>query len=60
MESMSGGVMVFDYDRDGWPDIYFTNPSTVEMAINGQKTTAACCITTITMERSQTARKKLD
>jgi hypothetical protein len=25
VESMSGGVIVFDYDRDGWPDIYFTN-----------------------------------
>ena len=24
-ESMSGGVIIFDYDRDGWPDIYFTN-----------------------------------
>ena len=33
VESMSGGVIVFDYDRDGWPDIYFTNAPTVEMAI---------------------------
>lgn len=32
-ESMTGGVIVFDYDRDGWPDIYFTNASTVEMAL---------------------------
>jgi hypothetical protein len=21
VESMSGGVIIFDYDRDGWPDI---------------------------------------
>jgi hypothetical protein len=35
---MSGGVIIFDYDRDGWPDIYFTNAPTVAMAIKGQKT----------------------
>src|SRR2546429_2926720 len=23
VESMSGGVILVDYDRDGWPDIYF-------------------------------------
>lgn len=32
-ESMSGGVLILDYDRDGWPDIYFTNAPTVEMAL---------------------------
>jgi hypothetical protein len=31
-ESMSGGVILIDYDRDGWPDIYFTNAPTLEMA----------------------------
>src|SRR5262245_24983940 len=25
VESMSGGVAVFDYDNDGWLDIYFVN-----------------------------------
>lgn len=38
VESMSGGVILIDYDRDGWPDIYFTNAPTVEMAIKGAKT----------------------
>ena len=33
IESMSGGVLLLDYDRDGWPDIYFTNAPTVAMAI---------------------------
>jgi len=32
IESMSGGVILIDYDRDGWPDIYFTNAPTLEMA----------------------------
>jgi len=37
VESMSGGVIIFDYDRDGWPDIYFTNAPTVDMAVKGEK-----------------------
>jgi hypothetical protein len=41
MESMSGGVAIIDYDRDGWPDIYFTNAPTVEMALHGQKARSA-------------------
>jgi hypothetical protein len=30
---MSGGVLLLDYDRDGWLDIYFTNAPTIEMAL---------------------------
>ena len=33
IESMSGGVILIDYNRDGWPDIYFSNAPTVAMAI---------------------------
>jgi hypothetical protein len=36
-ESMSGGVILLDYDRDGWLDIYFTNAPTVAMAIQDPK-----------------------
>jgi len=41
VESMSGGVALIDYDRDGWPDIYFTNAPSVEMALHGKKARSA-------------------
>lgn len=37
IESMAGGVLLLDYDGDGWLDIYFTNSPTVDMALHGQK-----------------------
>src|SRR3984885_8138583 len=37
VESMSGGVAVIDYNRDGWPGIYFTNAQNVAMALAGKK-----------------------
>jgi len=37
VESMSGGVLIIDFDQDGWQDIYFTNAPTVEMSLKGQK-----------------------
>ena len=41
VESMSGGVALIDYDRDGWVDIYFTNAQSVEMALQGRKARSA-------------------
>jgi hypothetical protein len=41
VESMSGGVALIDYDRDGWPDIYFTNAPSVDMALHGRKARSA-------------------
>jgi enediyne biosynthesis protein E4 len=41
VESMAGGVALIDYDRDGLPDIYFTNAPTVDMALAGKKARAA-------------------
>ncbi len=40
-ESMSGGVVLIDYDGDGWPDIYFTNAQSVDMAHHGVKSRSA-------------------
>lgn len=41
IESMSGGVLLLDYDGDGWLDIYFTNAPTVDMALHGEKARSA-------------------
>jgi enediyne biosynthesis protein E4 len=41
VESMSGGVALIDYNRDGWPDIYFTNAPSVDMALAGKKAHSA-------------------
>src|SRR5512147_2739918 len=41
VESMAGGVVIIDYDRDGWPDIYFTNTPTVSQALAGVKARGA-------------------
>ena len=36
MESMCGGVAVFDYDNDGWMDIFLVNGSTLEDMRSGK------------------------
>src|SRR6266540_5364686 len=41
VESMSGGVALFDYDNDGYLDIYFVNSLTVDMVKSKQKTRSA-------------------
>ena len=41
IESMSGGVLLLDYDQDGWQDIYFTNAPSVEQAKRGEKARSA-------------------
>jgi hypothetical protein len=41
VESMGGGVALIDYDRGGWPDIYFTSSQNVDMARAGQKARSA-------------------
>jgi hypothetical protein len=41
IESMAGGVLLLDYDGDGWLDIYFTNSPSVDMALHGRKAKSA-------------------
>lgn len=40
-ESMSGGVALFDYDNDGYLDIFFVNSLTVELAKSNKRTRSA-------------------
>jgi enediyne biosynthesis protein E4 len=41
VESMSGGVALFDYDNDGYLDIYFVNSLTVDLVKSKTKTRSA-------------------
>src|ERR1043165_5443853 len=41
VESMSGGVALFDYDNDGLPDIFFVNSLTVDLVKSGARTRSA-------------------
>ncbi|HLI34705.1 MAG TPA: CRTAC1 family protein [Terriglobia bacterium] len=41
VESMSGGVALFDYDNDGYLDIYFTDALTVSTAGNPESSPSA-------------------
>ncbi len=41
VESMSGGVALFDYDNDGYLDIYFVNSLTMDLVKSNQKTRSA-------------------
>ncbi|HEX8352475.1 MAG TPA: CRTAC1 family protein [Pyrinomonadaceae bacterium] len=41
VESMSGGVALFDYDSDGWLDLFLVNSLTVDLVKSGGKTRSA-------------------
>src|SRR5262245_66694263 len=42
-ESMSGGLAVFDYDNDGYLDIYFVNSLNIDLMKSGGKTRSLLC-----------------
>jgi hypothetical protein len=39
IETTGNGAVIFDYDNDGWPDIFLPNGSTVEGFPNGEAPT---------------------
>lgn len=41
IESMPGGVLLLDYDGDGWLDIYFTNAPSIDMALHKERARSA-------------------
>src|SRR2546425_12138737 len=41
VESMSGGVALFDYDNDGYLDIFLVNALTVELVKSNKRTKSA-------------------
>ena len=43
METTGNGAVIFDYDNDGWPDIYLANGSTVEGSPQDKAPTAHLC-----------------
>jgi hypothetical protein len=55
VESMGGGVILIDYDRDGWPDIFFTNNPSVEQQLKSE--TAAGALSNNHDGRSRTSRQ---
>ena len=46
IETMPGGIAVFDYDGDGRPDIYFTNGADIPSLEKTAPNTGTGCITT--------------
>ena len=48
VESMSGGVLLIDFDRDGWLDIYLTNAPRSRWLSRGRRRAAHSTGTTAT------------
>ena len=53
VESMSGGVALFDFDNDGWLDVYLVDSPTVATAGDPEARGARCSATSGTA-RSRT------
>src|SRR5262245_40501955 len=44
LEAASGGVALFDYDNDGWLDVYLVNGSTFGVLLGTEKAVAGCAL----------------
>ena len=53
IETTGTGVAIFDYDNDGWPDIFLVNGTTLEGFPAGTRP-PIICIATITTEHLPT------
>jgi len=52
IETTGTGVAIFDYDNDGWPDIFIVNGTTLE-GFPSDQAPPTTCITTIMMGLSR-------
>ena len=59
IETTGTGVAIFDYDNDGWPDIFFVNGTTLDPVAKAGNPRQATSTTTITTARLPTSPKKL-
>ena len=58
LEEMGGGAAFFDYDNDGWLDIFLVNGSSLDPAGPGPPAHAATSFTTTATARSPTSRRR--
>ena len=58
LEEMGCGVALFDYDNDGWLDIFLVNGTSLEPARAGSATRRAICFTTTVTAHSPMSPKK--
>ena len=55
---MGCGVAFFDYDHDGWLDIFLVNGTQLRSGRPGTRSRPATCSTTIATARSPTSRRR--
>ena len=55
---MLAGIAVFDFDNDGWPDIFIANGATVPELKKVSPNTATAYFETTTMRHSRTSRRR--
>ena len=61
LETMSGGVAIFDFDRDGWMDVFFVNGAELKLPhpAGGQSWSALCKLTLMTPSSTLSYHKSI-